>query len=236
MEAVWIEPADRDHAQSLGYTVVDAGTVIATHLSHIIQSHAHELLGHEEVSQLLANVAKTAPKLVEDLVPKVLPLSVVVRVLQGLLAERVPIRNLRTIIETLAEHAPRTQDAGVLTSQVRIALGRQIVQDIVGGAAELPVITLEPDIEQLLQGSLQGQGAGGGAAIEPGLAERLQTRLAESARRQEAAGDPSVLMVAPQLRNTLARFTRASVPNLHVLAWNEIPDNRRVRLVAAVGR
>jgi len=124
----------------------------------------------------------------------------------------------------------------VLQAQVRIALGRQIVQDIVGSAAELPVITLEPDVEQLLQGSLQGQGGGGNAAIEPGLAERLQARLVESARRQEAAGDPSVLMVTPQLRTTLARFTRATVPNLHVLAWNEIPDNRRVRLVAAVGR
>jgi flagellar biosynthesis protein FlhA len=234
MEAIWIEPSKREHAQTLGYTVVDASTVVATHLSHIIQTHAHELLGHEEVQQLLNGLAKSAPRLVEDLVPKVLPLSVVVRVMQGLLAERVPIRNLRTIIETLAEHAPRSQDAGVLTAQVRIALGRQIVQDIVGGAAELPVITLEPDIEQLLQGSLQG--AAGGAAIEPGLAERLQTRLAESARRLEAAGDPSVLMVAPQLRTTIARFTRATVPNLHVLAWNEIPDNRRVRLVAAVGR
>jgi flagellar biosynthesis protein FlhA len=236
MEAIWIEPSKREHAQTLGYTVVDASTVVATHLSHVIQTHAHELLGHEEVQQLLNGLAKTAPRLVEDLVPKVLPLSVVVRVMQGLLAERVPIRNLRTIIETLAEHAPRSQDAGILTAQVRIALGRQIVQDIVGGAAELPVITLEPDVEQLLQGSLQGQGAAGGAAIEPGLAERLQTRLAESARRLEAAGDPSVLMVAPQLRNTLALFTRATVPNLHVLAWNEIPDNRRVRLVAAVGR
>jgi flagellar biosynthesis protein FlhA len=236
MEAIWIEPAKREHAQTLGYTVVDASTVIATHLSHVIQTHAHELLGHEEVQQLLNGLAKTAPRLVEDLVPKVLPLSVVVRVLQGLLAERVPIRNLRTIIETLAEHAPRTPDAATLTAQVRIALGRQIVQDIVGGAAELPVITLEPDVEQLLQGTLQGQGGAAGAAIEPGLAERLQARLAESARRQEAAGDPSVLMVAPQLRTTLARFTRATVPNLHVLAWNEIPDNRRVRLVAAVGR
>ncbi|HWW19197.1 MAG TPA: flagellar biosynthesis protein FlhA [Steroidobacteraceae bacterium] len=236
MEAIWIEPSKREHAQTLGYTVVDASTVVATHLSHVIQTHAHELLGHEEVQQLLNGLAKTAPRLVEDLVPKALPLSVVVRVLQGLLAERVPIRNLRAIVETLAEHAPRSQDAGVLSAQVRIALGRQIVQDIVGGAAELPVITLEPDVEQLLQGSLQGQGAGGSAAIEPGLAERLQARLAESARRLEAAGDPSVLMVAPQLRNTLARFTRATVPNLHVLAWNEIPDNRRVRLVAAVGR
>jgi flagellar biosynthesis protein FlhA len=236
MEAVWIEPAAREQAQTLGYTVVDASTVIATHLSHIIQTHAHELLGHEEVQQLLNGLAKTAPKLVEDLVPKMLPLGSIVRVLQGLLAERVPIRNLRTIIETIAEQAPRVQDPAALQAQVRIALGRQIVQDIVGGNAELPVITLDPDIEKLLQGSLQGQGGDGGVAIEPGLAERLQTRLAESARKQEAAGDASVLMVAPQLRSTLARFTRATVPNMHVLAWNEIPDNRRVRLIAAVGR
>ena len=158
MEAIWIEPSKREHAQTLGYTVVDASTVIATHLSHVIQTHAHELLGHEEVQHLLNALAKSAPRLVEDLVPKTLSLGVVVRVLQGLLAERVPIRNLRNIIETLAEHAPRTQDSAVLQAQVRIALGRQIVQDIVGSAAELPVITLEPDIEQLLQASLQGQG------------------------------------------------------------------------------
>jgi flagellar biosynthesis protein FlhA len=235
MEAVWIEPAKREQAQTLGYTVVDASTVIATHLSSVIQAHAHELLGHEEVQQLLNALAKTAPRLVEDLVPKTLPLGVVVRVLQGLLAERVPIRNLRAIIEILAEHAARTQDPAVLQAQVRIGLGRQIVQDIVGSGAELPVITLEPELEQLLQTSLQGQSAGN-AALEPGLAERLQSKLAASAQRQEASNEAAVLMVAPPLRTTLARFTRASVPNLHVLAWNEIPDNRRVRLVAAVGR
>jgi flagellar biosynthesis protein FlhA len=235
MEAVWIEPAKREHAQTLGYTVVDASTVVATHLSNVIQTHAHELLGHEEVQQLLNGLAKTAPRLVEDLVPKTLSLGVVVRVLQGLLAERVPIRNLRAIVEALAEHAARTQDPSVLQAQVRIALGRQIVQDIVGSGAELAVITLEPELEQLLQASLQGQ-SGSNAAIEPGLAERLQARLAESTVRQEAAGEATVLMVAPQLRTTLARFTRSTVPGLHVLAWNEIPDNRRVRLVAAVGR
>jgi flagellar biosynthesis protein FlhA len=234
MEAIWIEPGKREHAQTLGYTVVDASTVIATHLSSIIQAHAHELLGHEEVQQLLNGLAKSAPRLVEDLVPKALSLGAVVRVLQGLLAERVPIRNLRSIIETLAEHASRTQDPQVLQAQVRISLGRQIVQDIAGSAAELPVITLEPELEQLLQGSL-AQGTGN-AALEPGLAERLQSRLAESTQRQEAAGEPAVLMVAPTLRPTLARFTRASVPALHVLAWNEVPDNRRVRLIAAVGR
>jgi flagellar biosynthesis protein FlhA len=235
MEAVWIEPAKREQAQTLGYTVVDASTVIATHLSSVIQAHAHELLGHEEVQQLLNALAKTAPRLVEDLVPKTLPLGVVVRVLQGLLAERVPIRNLRAIIEILAEHAARTQDPAVLQAQVRIGLGRQIVQDIVGSGAELPVITLEPELEQLLQTSLQGQSAGN-AALEPGLAERLQSKLAASAQRQEASNEAAVLMVSPPLRTTLARFTRATVPNLHVLAWNEIPDNRRVRLVAAVGR
>jgi flagellar biosynthesis protein FlhA len=235
MEAIWIEPGKREHAQTLGYTVVDASTVIATHLSHIIQTHAHELLGHEEVQQLLNGLGKSAPRLIEDLVPKQLALGVVVRVLQGLLAERVPIRNLRTIMETLAEHAAKTQDPTVLQAQVRIALSRQIVQDIAGSGNELPVVTLEPDLEQLLQTSLNGVGANS-AALEPGLAERLQTRLSESVRRQEAAGEPAVLMVAPSLRAALARFSRAGIPGLHVLAWNEIPDNRRIRLVAAVGR
>jgi flagellar biosynthesis protein FlhA len=234
MDAVWIEPSARDHAQTLGYTVVDPSTVIATHLSFIVQGHAHEILGHEEVQHLLNTLAKSAPKLVEDLVPRVIPLSTLVRVLQGLLAERVPIRNMRTIIETIAEHAPKTPDAAVLQGHVRVALGRQIVQDISGVNAELPVITLEPDLEKLLQGSLAGNAANPG--LEPGLAERLQQRLAEASRRQEVAGEPSVLLVPPALRHTLARFTRSSVPNLHVLAWNEIPDNRKVRLVSAVGR
>jgi flagellar biosynthesis protein FlhA len=235
MEAVWIEPGTRDHAQTLGYTVVDPSTVIATHLSHVIQTHAHELLGHEEVQQLLNALAKTAPKLVEDLVPRVLPMSVVVRVMQGLLAERVPVRNVRAIIETLADHAPRTQDPAALQALVRVALGRQIVQDIAGLKDELPVITLEGDLEQLLQSSLTGSGANS-PGLEPGLAERLQKRLAESTQRQEMLGEPAVLLVPPALRQSLARFVRASVPGLQVLAWNEIPDNRKVRLVTAVGR
>ena len=235
MEAVWIEPAMRDQAQTLGYTVVDASTVIATHLSHVIQTHAHELLGHEEVQQLLTALGKTAPKLVEDLTPRLLPLGSVVRVLQGLLNERVPIRNMRTIVETLAEHAPRTQDPIQLQQLVRVALGRQIVQDIAGMATELPVITLEPDLEQLLSNSLGGAAAAT-PGLEPGLAERMQRRLAEAAQRQEMTGEPAVLLVPPQLRQTLARFVRSVVPNMHVLAWNEIPDNRKVRLVTAVGR
>ncbi|WP_129644858.1 flagellar biosynthesis protein FlhA [Peristeroidobacter agariperforans] len=235
MEAVWIEPSMRDHAQTLGYTVVDASTVIATHLSNVIQTHAHELLGHEEVQHLLNTLAKTAPKLVEDLTPRLLPLGTVVRTLQGLLAERVPIKNMRTIVETLAEHAARTQDPVQLQSHVRVALGRQIVQDIAGMSTELPVITLEPDLEQLLTNSLSGNNAAT-PGLEPGLAERMQRRLAEAAQRQELTGEPAVLLVPPQLRQTLARFMRSIVPNMHVLAWNEIPDNRKVRLVTAVGR
>ncbi|HUN26954.1 MAG TPA: flagellar biosynthesis protein FlhA [Steroidobacteraceae bacterium] len=235
MEAVWIEPGERDQAQTLGYTVVDASTVVATHLSHIVQTHAQELLGHEEVQHLLTTLGKSAPKLVEDLVPRVLPMAVLVKVLQSLLAERVPIRNMRTIIETLAEHAPRGQDPAALTAAVRIALGRQIVQEITGTASELPVITLDPELERLLQSSLAAQ-SGTATALEPGLAERLQQRLAEGAQRQEIIGEPAVLLVAPPLRQTLARFLRAAVPSMHVLAWNEIPDNRKVRLVTAVGR
>jgi len=235
MDAVWIEPGAREHAQTLGYTVVDASTVVATHLSHIIQMHAHELLGHDEVQQLLNTLAKSAPKLIEDLIPKVLPLSAVVRVLQGLLAERVPIRNIRAIIETLSEHAARTPDPAALQSLVRSALGRQIVQDIVGISGELPVITLEPELERLLQNSLSPGSTSASPGLEPGLAERLQQRLSDSVQRQELSGEPAVLLVPPQLRATLARFIRSSVPNLHVLAWNEIPDNRKVRLVSAVG-
>jgi flagellar biosynthesis protein FlhA len=233
MEAVWIEPSMREHAQSLGYTVVDAATVIATHLSHLIQTHAHELFGHEEAEQLLKGLSKTAPKLVEELVPKVVPLATVVRVMQGLLAERVPIRNVRAIVEALAEAGPRAQDTQALIASVRVALGRQIVQDIVGLAEELPVITLEPDLERLLSNGLANNGASPG--LEPGLAERLQRGLQDAAARQERGGEPAVLLTPPNLRAALARFFRVSVPGLHVLAWNEVPDNRRVRMVTAVG-
>jgi flagellar biosynthesis protein FlhA len=233
MEAVWIEPSLREHAQSLGYTVVDAATVIATHLSHLIQSHAHELFGHEEAEQLMKNLAKTSPKLVDELIPKVLPLATVVRVMQGLLAERVPIRNVRAIVEALAEAGPRTQDTQQLIAQVRVALGRQIVQDIVGLAEELPVITLEPDLERLLSNGLANPTSSPG--LEPGLADRLQRGLQEAALRQERGGEPAVLLTPPALRAALARFFRVSVPGLHVLAWNELPDNRKVRMVTAVG-
>ena len=235
LDAVWIEPGMREHAQTLGYTVVDPATVIATHLSHILQNHAHELIGHQDVQQLLDRLAQQTPKLVEDLVPKRLSLGAVVKVLQNLLAERVPIRNFRGIVESLAEHAGQSQDPGVLAAAVRVTLGRQIVQEIAGLGSEVPVITLAPELEQILLQSLQGGGPTG-AAVEPGLADRLQQNVAEAARRQEAAGEPAVLLVSPALRPWLSRFTRHVAQNLHVLAYNEVPDNRRVKLVTALGR
>ena len=235
LDAVWIDKLRREQAQAQGYTVVDAASVIATHLSHLLQVHAHELLGHEEVQQLLTRLQKAAPKLVEDLVPKLLPMSVVVKVLQNLLLERVPIRNMRTICETLSELAPRTQDPQALVAAVRVALGRSIVQGVGGLRAELPVITLDAGLEQTLQDSMVGS-PDGGPGFEPSLADRIQTALVDRTRRQEAAGEPAVLLVAPKLRPWIARLMRYASPGLAVLAYNEIPENRRIRVIAAVGR
>ncbi len=233
MDAYWIESGAREQAQSLGFTVVDPTTVIATHLSTLVGQNAHEILGHEDVQQLLNNLAKQAPKLVEDLTPKTLPLSVVVKVLQGLLAERISIRNLRSILETLVESGSRSQDPQVLIGQVRIALSRQIMQDICGGSQELPVVTFDAGLEQMLTNTVAAGAATPG--LEPGLAERLQQRLLEVAQRQEMSGQPAVLLVSPSLRPVLARFLRSTVPQMHVIAWNEVPDSRKVRLVNTIG-
>ena len=235
LEAVWIESNMKDQAQSLGYTVVDASTVVATHLSQILQEHAHELLGHEEVEQLLKILAQSAPKLVENLVPELLPLGVFVKVLQNLLQEQVPIRDLRTIAETLAEYGTRSQDPAVLTAAARIALSRMIVQNISAGTDEISVITLEPTLEQILLQSLQ-VGGDDAVGIEPGLAERLQKSLQDVAQRQEIRGQTPVLLTAPTLRSMLARFARFGVPNLHVLSYQEIPDSKQVKIVATVGQ
>ncbi|MFZ0468579.1 MAG: flagellar biosynthesis protein FlhA [Thiogranum sp.] len=234
LEAVWILPSERDNARTLGYTVVDASTVVATHLSELLQSHAHELIGHEEVQQLLDVLAKAAPKLVEDLVPKTLSIGVVLKVLQNLLEERIPIRDMRTIAEALAETGPRSQDPGALTAAVRVALGRSIIQHINGMGSEVPVITLDPSLEQILQSSIQAVSEGG-AGIEPGLAERMHRSLAESAHRQEAAGQAAILLVSPPLRPWLARLVRHSIPALQVLGYNEIPDNKQIKVVANIG-
>ncbi|WP_065427623.1 flagellar biosynthesis protein FlhA, partial [Stenotrophomonas maltophilia] len=230
LDATWIQPHQRAQAETLGYTVVDPATVVATHLSHLIREHAPELLGHEEVQHLLANLAKSAPKLVEDLTPKALPLSAVVRVLQNLLVERIPIRQLRKIAEALVEHAPSSQDPAVLTAAVRTALGRFIVQEIAGMSAELPVFTLNPQLERVLQESTQGTGA----ALEPGLAERLHQSLAECVSKQEARNEPAVVLVPGPVRAALARLVRHSVPSLSVLAYSEVPEDKRLKLVGTI--
>ncbi|MDN3518294.1 flagellar biosynthesis protein FlhA [Aquisalimonas lutea] len=235
LEAVWIDPSQRDYAQTMGYTVVDASTVAATHLSQIIQTHAHELLGHEEVQKLLDMLARNQPKLVEELVPNTLPLSTVVRVLQNLLEERIPIRDMRTVVETLAEYGQANKDPASLTAAVREALGRMIVQNVAGMAREVPVITLDPQLEQLLLNTVQG-GGDGAAGFEPGLADRLQRSLAETAQRQEMANQPAVLLTAPQLRGWLSRLTRHSVQGLNVLSYNEVPDEKQVKIVASIGQ
>ncbi|MBB3046353.1 flagellar biosynthesis protein FlhA [Litorivivens lipolytica] len=230
MDALWIEPASRDQAQTLGYTVVDSSTVIATHLSQVIKAHAHELLGHEEVQQLLERLGKTDPKLVESLVPKQLPLSIVVKVLQNLLKENVSIRSIRLIAESLAEQAPRSKEPDELLQGVRQALGRMIVQEINGLSEELPVAAFDADLEHILHDVVRGSGGG----LEPGLAQQLQEDLAEFSRGQEASGQPAVVLVAPPIRNWLSRFIRRSLPNMHILAYNEVPDTKQVRLVSTL--
>ncbi len=234
LEAIWIAPEQRDQAQTFGYTVVDASTVIATHLNQLLQDHAHELLGYDETQQLLERLARKAPKLVEDLVPKMLPLGTVVKVLQNLLEERVPIRDIRGIAETLAESAATSQEPAALTASVREDQSRLIVQNINELQDELQVITLNPQLEQLLLKSIQG-GAGAGMGFEPGLADRLQKAIADSAQQQEAMGRTPVLLVAQEMRALLARFVRHLVPSLRVLAYNEVPDDKQVRIVATVG-
>ena len=235
LPAVWIEPSLREYAQTLGYTVVDTSTVIATHLNQVLLSHAHELLGHEEAQELLDRLAKTAPRLAQDLVPKILSLRVVVKVLQNLLAEGVPIRDMRTTAETLAEHAVKNQDPDFLTTAVRVALGRIIVQNIIGLEEDLPIITLDPGLEQILLKAVQ-MGKGGETPVEPGLAERLYKVLQETTQKQELAGQPAVLLVSDMIRVLLARFVRHGLPTLHVLAYGEIPQDKKLKVIATVGR
>ncbi|MDH1680804.1 flagellar biosynthesis protein FlhA [Pseudomonas chengduensis] len=238
LEAVWIDPTQRDQAQSLGYTVVDASTVVATHLNQILHKHAHELLGHEEVQQLMQLLAKSSPKLAEELVPGLVSLSTLLKVLQALLQEQVPVRDMRTIAEAIASVAPKSQDPAAMVAAVRVSLARAIVQGIVGLEPELPVITLEPRLEQILLNSLQkaGQGSEDGILLEPGMAEKLQRSLVEAAQRQEMLGKPVILLVAGPIRAMLSRFARLAVPSMHVLAYQEIPDNKQVTIVATVGQ
>ena len=233
LPAVWIDNSMREQASTMGYTVVDAGTVVATHLNHLITTHAAELLGRQEVQSLLDHLAKEAPKLVEDLVPKMLPLGTLQKVLQNLLLEGVHIRDMRTIIETLAEHAARIQEPNELTAIVRIALGRAIVQQIFPGDSELSVMTLDSKLERLLMQALQASGESGG--IEPGLADSLVMQTEQAAQRQEQMGLTPVLLVPSPLRALLSRFLRRAMPQLRVLSHSEIPDSKTIKVTSLVG-
>jgi len=234
LPAVWVDLGRRDQANALGYTVVDASTVVATHLNHVILSHAADLLGRQETQALLDHIAKESPKLVEDLVPKVLPLHTLQRVLQYLLEEGINIRDMRSIVETLAEWAPRNQDAVELASRVRMALGRAIIQQLFPGSTDVGVIALDPSLERVLNQTMQGGHADAGV-LEPGLADTLLRETASAAQRQEDMGLPPVLLVPNNLRWLLARFLRRAVPNLKVIAHSEVPESRTIRVVAVVG-
>jgi len=237
LDAIWISSSQKEQAQTLGYTVVDASTVVATHLNQILQQHVHELLGHEDVQKLLDMLAKSSPKLVEELVPNTVSLNTLLKVLQNLLREKVAIRDLRSIAEALAANPSKSQDSAALTAAARAALGRQIVQNIVGTAPSVPVITLSPELEQLLLNTIvqaQKAGADDAAYVEPALAEKLQRSLQEAAQKQEVSGKPAVLLVAAPLRPMLSRFCRHSLPDMPVLAYTEIPDNKQISIDASV--
>jgi flagellar biosynthesis protein FlhA len=234
LPAVWIDSNTRDEAQSMGYTVVDAGTVIATHLNHIISLHAAELLGRQEVQQLLDHISKESPKLVEDLVPKVISLSVIQKVLQNLLAEGVHIRDMRTIVETLSEYATQTQDTSELTAVVRIQLGRAIVQQLFPTGNEVTVMTLDSNLERLLTQAMQGNNSTG-SAIEPGMAETLSRQAEAAAKQQEQMGMTPVLLVSAPLRAALSKFLRRAVPHLRVISHEELPDSKTIRVTSLIG-
>jgi len=239
LDAVWIEASQRDQAQTLGYTVVDCSTVVATHMNQVLHRHVHELLGHEEVQQLMGILAKNSPKLAEELVPGMVPLHVVLKVLKQLLQEQVPIRDMRTIAEALAAASSKSQDPVALGSAVRESLARVIVQNIVGNQQEIPVITLEPGVEQLLLKAVQQARQAGQPEdepiLEPSLVQKLQRSLNDAAQRQEMGGKTPVLLVATPVRPMLAKFVRYSASDIRVLAYNEIPDTKQITIEATVG-
>ncbi|GLS05249.1 flagellar biosynthesis protein FlhA [Chitiniphilus shinanonensis] len=232
LPATWIDASLRDQAQAMGYTVVDTSTVVGTHISNTLQSHAAELLGREEVQQLLEHFAKESPKLVEDLVPKVVPVGTLQKVLQNLLDEGMHIRDLRTILETLSEHHGRTQDVDELTAAVRVALGRAIIHQLFPGENELPVVALEPQLEHILLNAASGKTPGG---LEPGLAERLLKQASQLTENLESQGLNTVLITPAQLRPMLSRFLRRSIPGLRVISHTEIPDSKTIRIVGVLG-
>lgn len=238
LEAFWIDPNEKDRAQTLGYTVVDASTVVATHLNQKLQRHAHELIGHEDVQKLVDRLAQTSPKLAEELVPGIVTISQLLSVLQSLLREQVPVRDLRSIAESLAHDATDSQDTAIMVAKARLALSRLIVQNIYGNKDELSVMTLDPSLEQLLLKTLQQsaqQAQQYGLVLEPSMAESLQRSLAEAVNSQEMAGNPAVLLVTSQLRAAMSQFVRNNLEQLHVLAYQEVPDNKSITIVASIG-
>lgn len=234
LPAVWISDDQKEKANAAGYTVVDASTVVATHLSHILQTSAAQLLGRTETQQLLDHCAKTSPKVVEDLTPKLLDVAVIQKVLQSLLDESVHIRDLRSIFETLLENGARTKNPMELTAAVRITLGRAIVQALAGTSDDLNVLVMEPKLEQMITHahSAVGQDQVG---IDPNLAETLARQAAEAAGRQEQLGQSPVLLVPDALRLSMARLLKRAAPNLRVLSHSEIPENRTIRVAQVVG-
>ncbi|GAA4344365.1 flagellar biosynthesis protein FlhA [Pigmentiphaga soli] len=233
LPALWIAATDREQAQAAGYTVVDVGTVIATHLSHLLHAHAAELLGRSELQSLAEHFSRSTPKLLDDLVPKLIPMSTLQRVLQSLLDEGVHIRDFRSIVETLSEHAVRTQDPAELTGAVRIALGRAITQGIFGTSGGIDVLALDPELERVLLNTSAKSGELG--AIEPMLAERLLGEAAAAVDKMDALGKPAALLVPDRLRLGLARLLRRSVPRLKVLGHAEIPESRMIRVALTLG-
>jgi flagellar biosynthesis protein FlhA len=234
LEAVWIDPTQRDIARTLGYTVVDAATAIATHMNKVLRDNSSDLISHDETQKLLDKLATRHPKLVEELVPGKLPLGVITRVLQSLLTEAVPIRDMRSIAEALLEASARTQDPDTLTTLVRPKLGRLIVQNLLENAETLQVMTLAPQMEQLLHTLLQQSGPGGQPVLEPGMAESLFGALRDSARKVEDSGVAAVLVVSPAIRPWLSQATRHRIPDLTVLSYSEIPDDQAVKVVYTV--
>jgi len=230
LPAVWIDKNLREQAQIFGYTVVDASTVVATHLNHLIHTHAAELLGRQEVQQLLDRIAKDAPKLSEDLVPKILSLTSVQKVLQNLLDESVSIRDMRTILDVLSENGPSVSDVNELTSLVRLALGRAITQQLFPGKEALQVIGLDASLDRVLLQALSN-----GSGLEPGLADNLLRQTQAAIARQEQIGLVPILVVQHPLRALLARFLRRSLPQLKVLSHAEIPDTRTIKVTATIG-
>ncbi|MFN3164967.1 MAG: flagellar biosynthesis protein FlhA [Pseudohongiellaceae bacterium] len=236
LDTIWIEASQKEEAQSKGYTVVDASTVIATHLSHTLKSYSHELLGHDEVQKLLDNLSRTAPKLVENLVPDVVSLGTILKVMQNLLAEGVPVRDLRTIIESIAEHSGRGLNTDELTAAVRVGLGRTICQGVVGMEPEMRVITMGAGMERILLESVAGNREGGLAGLEPGLAESFMKEIHMRSQELEASGQIPVLLVSDQIRNWMSRFVKSANPRLKVLAYNEIANNKQIQVVSTVGQ